>query len=177
MDNAKKIVVVGLGYVGLPLALLAARKGYSVVGVDVDQVKIDLLRAGTSPFLEEMVSKYLSTTTMEFSMDFSCIDTAEIIIICVPTPVYENHMPNLELVISASRKVAEHLKKGQLVILESTVNPEVSEGIVLPILEEVSGLRRGDFSLAHAPERITPVTRSGMLKTLIVLLVHLIPMV
>ena len=76
MDNAKKIVVVGLGYVGLPLALLAARKGYSVVGVDVDQVKIDLLRAGTAPFLEEMVSKYLSTTTMEISMDFSCIDTA-----------------------------------------------------------------------------------------------------
>ncbi len=153
----RKIAVVGLGYVGLPLALLAARKGYAVVGIDVDRSKIELLQAGTAPFFDEKVSEYLSTSTVEFSTEYSCIEGAEIIIICVPTPIYENHMPNLELVVSASRSVAEYLTNGQLVILESTVNPEVSEGIVLPILEEVSGMKGGkDFYLAHAPERINP---------------------
>lgn len=156
-NNKQKVVVVGLGYVGLPLALLADRKGFEVIGLDTDKQKIELLSEGKNTFLDESVSKYLPTANIEFTSDFSKIIGSDIIIICVPTPVYENHMPNLELVMSASQKVAEQLSKGQLVILESTVNPEVSEGVVLPILEEVSKLKGGvDFYLAHAPERINP---------------------
>ncbi len=157
MNDIKKIAVIGLGYVGLPLALLAEHKGYDVIGVDTDQQKIELLRNKKTPFIDEMVADFLSASKMKLTTDFSTIKNAETIIICVPTPVYENHMPNLELVISASTKVAEQLEKGQLIILESTVNPEVSESIVLPILEEASGLKGGeDFYLAHAPERINP---------------------
>lgn len=155
--NAQKIVVVGLGYVGLPLALLSERKGHHVIGIDTDESKLSLLREKKSPFLEEAVTKYLGDSKIDFTSDFSKILGTNIVIICVPTPVYDNHMPNLDLVVSASTKVAEQLSKGQLVILESTVNPEVTESIVLPILESVSGLRGGvDFYLAHAPERINP---------------------
>lgn len=155
MNN--KVVVVGLGYVGLPLALLAERKGYEVIGIDTDKAKIDLLKNKKTPFTDEMVSHYLPTSKIELTTEFSKLKGSEIVIICVPTPVYENHLPNLELVISATTKVAEQLEKGQLIILESTVNPEVTELIVLPILEEISGLKGGeDFYLAHAPERINP---------------------
>ncbi|MCB9813917.1 nucleotide sugar dehydrogenase [Candidatus Nomurabacteria bacterium] len=157
MVISNKVVVVGLGYVGLPLALLAERKGHKVTGVDTDQSKIDLLKNKKTPFTDEMVTDFLPASKIELTTEFSCVKNSEIIIICVPTPVYENHLPNLELVINASTKVAEQLQKGQLIILESTVNPEVSESVVLPILEEVSGLKGGtDFYLAHAPERINP---------------------
>ena len=120
-------------------------------------MKIVSLQSRKAPFLDEAVSLSLETSTVQFSTDFSIVKDAEIVIICVPTPVYENHMPNLAIVESATRKVAENLQKGQLIILESTVNPDVTEHVVLPILEKVSGLKGGeDFYLAHAPERINP---------------------
>ncbi len=157
MNQDQKIAVVGLGYVGLPLALLAQKKGYSVVGIDVDEVKIQLLQNRQSPFHDELIAKDLLTTAIDFTTDFSCLVGLETVIICVPTPVYDDRMPNLDIVKSATQNVAKYLQKGQLVILESTVNPEVSETIVLPILEEISGLKGGeDFYLAHAPERINP---------------------
>lgn len=154
----EKIAVIGLGYVGLPLALLAERKGFSVIGIDIDDKKINLLNSKTPPFLEENLEHYLQTATnITFTSDFSKVADASIVVICVPTPVYENHMPNLEPVIGATKGIAPYLKKGQLVILESTVNPGVSESAVLPILEEESGLKGGqDFYLAHCPERINP---------------------
>lgn len=151
------VVVIGLGYVGLPLALLANRKGYEVLGVDLDTKKISQLEKKKSPFLDEKIEKQLLESNCIFSSDFSGLQNYENIIICVPTPVYENHMPNLEPVITASEMVGKNLQKGQLVILESTVNPDVTEFIVLPILEKYSGLKGGkDFYLAHAPERINP---------------------
>ncbi len=157
MFKNNKVIVVGVGYVGLPLALLAGKKGYEVTGIDIDEVKIVSLQSRKAPFLDEAVSLSLETSTVQFSTDFSIVKDAEIVIICVPTPVYENHMPNLAIVESATRKVAENLQKGQLIILESTVNPDVTEHVVLPILEKVSGLKGGeDFYLAHAPERINP---------------------
>ena len=154
----KTIAVVGLGYVGLPLALLAERKGYFVLGIDIDMKKIETLEGGVSPFLDEEVSRHLKEAKhIQFTSDFSAISKAEVVVICVPTPVYENHMPNLEPVIGSSEGIAKYLKKGQLIILESTVNPGVSETVVLPILEKASGLKAGvDFSLAHCPERINP---------------------
>lgn len=159
MNTGTKIVIVGLGYVGLPLALLAARKGYDVTGIDKDDEKIKLLNNKTAPFRDESIKKSLALKDLKISYvsDFSTVKDSEIVVICVPTPVFSDHTPNLEPVKVAARNIAKHLRKGQLVILESTVNPDVTESIVLPLLEEESGLIGGkDFYLAHAPERINP---------------------
>ncbi len=153
----KTIAVVGLGYVGLPLALLAERKGYEVIGVDNNAEKVDLIARRVCPFADERVSAELKGASFTATTDAERLGEADIIVICVPTPVYENHLPNLEPVEGASRSIGQHLRPGQLVILESTVNPGVSEDVVLPILERESGLRCGtDFQLAHCPERINP---------------------
>ena len=136
------IAVVGLGYVGLPLARLAQRKGYHVTGVDVDTAKVATL----------MHSEHFETTT-----DYTRIARASVVIICVPTPVHEDHSPDFGPLENASRSVGRNLKKGALVIIESTVNPGACESIVLPILEKESGMRAGSgFLFAHCPERINP---------------------
>ena len=155
--KAKTIAVIGLGYVGLPLTLLAEKKGYKVVGIDTDKNKIELLKKRISPFSDKEISKKLLNSSIEFENYFIKIKEASIVTICVPTPIYDNHMPNLEPVERACDEIAPHIKKGQLIILESSVNPGVSEEIVLPILEKGSGLKGGkDFYLAHCPERINP---------------------
>ncbi|MEK7649371.1 MAG: nucleotide sugar dehydrogenase [Patescibacteria group bacterium] len=157
LPDKEKIAVVGLGYVGLPLVLLAARKGYEVFGIDVSQQKIELLKQKKSPIQDEAIEQALQEVSFTPTHDFSVVKDCGIVIICVPTPVYENHMPNLEPVENAVRSIAPYLQKDTLVILESTVNPGVSESVVLPILESISGMECGkDFSLAHCPERINP---------------------
>lgn len=156
-NRKETVAVIGLGYVGLPLALLCARKGYEVIGIDRDNRKIDLLRSRTAPFLDKEVTRQLQNVTMQFDTEPSRVAEAQIIIICVPTPVYEDYMPNLEPLTDAARSIAPHIKSGALIILESTVNPGVSEDIILPILEEGSGLSCGvNFELSHCPERINP---------------------
>lgn len=155
--NNKTIAVVGLGYVGLPLALLADRNGYKVIGIDLDAEKIKFINKRATPFADKEIAEQLKKSSIEATTDFSRIKSVSIVVICVPTPVYENHMPNLEPVKSACESIAPHLQRGQLVVLESTVNPGVSENIVLPILEKTSDLKCGkDFYLAHCPERINP---------------------
>ncbi len=151
------VAVVGLGYVGLPLALLAKRKGYSVVGVDIDQKKVDMINAGQAPFKDGRVAEDLHMLGLRATSDFSAIRDASIVVICVPTPVYENHLPDLRPVQGATEGIGPYIQKGQLIVLESTVNPGISESVVLPILEQLSSLRGGtDFYLAHVPERINP---------------------
>ncbi len=151
------VVIVGLGYVGLPLALLADRKGYSVVGIDNNLSRINSINRRVPPFPDEKISKDIKKTSLKATDDFGVVADASIIVICVPTPVYENYMPNLRPVEMACRGIARHLRKGQLVILESTVNPGVCEEIIVPLLEKETGLRAGiDFHLAHCPERINP---------------------
>lgn len=158
MDKNKGTVsVIGLGYVGLPLALLAARKNYKVYGVDIDSKKVADLKNKVAPFADEKISQELTNTTMEATDSFEVVKESDFVIICVPTPVYENHLPNLEPIRGALKGVGPYLKKGQTIILESTVNPGVSEGIVIPMLEEISSLRAGfDFHVVHCPERINP---------------------
>ncbi len=156
-NNDRTLAVVGLGYVGLPLALLAEQKGYRVTGIDTNKAKIDLLKKHRAPFVDEEVAKQLKKTDISFTEDISAIKDADIIAVCVPTPVTENHVPDLAPLAGAMESVAAHLRPGHLVIVESTINPGVSEEIVLPILEDVSGLTAGkDFHLAHCPERINP---------------------
>ncbi len=157
IQSEKIISIIGLGYMGLPLALLTNRKGHKVIGIDVDSEKAKLLNNRISPFAEQEIAEQLKNSSLEATTDVSRIKDTSVIIICVPTPVYKNHTPNLEPVKNACDNIAPFIQKDQLVILESTVNPSVCENIVLPILEKESGLKCGkDFYLAHCPERIQP---------------------
>ncbi|HSE56477.1 MAG TPA: nucleotide sugar dehydrogenase [Candidatus Paceibacterota bacterium] len=156
-NKSKTIAVVGLGYVGLPLALLA-EKTYTVIGIDTKREKVEKINARIAPFADEALQKELSgAKKFSATTAFSSAAAVKIIIICVPTPVTVEKMPNYEPVESACRELGKYLQRGQLVILESTVNPGVCEELVIPILEQVSGLKAGtDFSVAHCPERINP---------------------
>lgn len=156
-QQPKTVAVVGLGYVGLPLALLASEKGYRVVGIDIDKEKVDLIKQRKSPFIDDKVQIQLQTSKMEVYTTPQKVKEASIIIVCVPTPVFENKMPDYGPVKGACKSIAPYLQKGQLVILESTVNPGVCNEIVIPLLEQESGLKAGeDFMVAHCPERINP---------------------
>lgn len=152
----KKMVVVGLGYVGLPLALLAAEKGHQVVGLDVDDTKISQLNNGKS-YIDDVADDEVKNSTANFTADPSTIADADTVIICVPTPVTPDKQPDLEPVKGAVRTISRHVKPGTLVVLESTVNPGVCDEIVIPLLESETRMRVGqDIYLAHCPERINP---------------------
>jgi nucleotide sugar dehydrogenase len=156
-DTGQKIVaVVGLGYVGLPLAVRASERGYRVIGFDTNKEKIALLKTGTSPIEDAFLEKNTARFRFEATSDAKKLKTADIFLICVPTPVDESFFPNLEPVISASQLIADHAKKGALVILESTVNPGVSEEVVRPLFEQAGFHIGRDLFLAHCPERINP---------------------
>ncbi|NUQ57299.1 MAG: nucleotide sugar dehydrogenase [Candidatus Paceibacter sp.] len=156
--KSETVAVIGLGYVGLPLALIAAKKGYEVFGIDINKEKVELVNSGKSPFKDELAERELKAgTTMKAFADFAKVKESDIVVICVPTPVYENHMPDLRPVEGACRGIAPFVKKGQLIILESTVNPGVCDDIVIPILEKETNMKAGvDFYVAHCPERINP---------------------
>ncbi len=158
MKNNKKqtVCVIGLGYVGLPLAIQCALKGYTVYGLDKDQEKIKKIRAGKSPLKDKFIESNLPKVSLRVDADEKVICQADIVLICVPTPVDKNFYPNLEPVKSAAEAVAKNLKKGQLVIVESTINPGVCEEVVEPIFA-AKGYRIGkDYEMAHCPERINP---------------------
>lgn len=157
ISKTTKIAVVGLGYVGLPLALIIKKKGYEVVGLVKNLEKAKLISNGICPFKDEENSLLLKKYPIKATIDFKKISKADIIIICVPTPVNKNHFPNYEPVISASKNIGQYLKKGALIILESTVNPGATETIVIPTIEKHSKLKAGrDFDISHCPERINP---------------------
>jgi nucleotide sugar dehydrogenase len=158
VSRRASVVVVGQGYVGVSLACAASEAGFSVVGVDVDAVRVEGLSAGTSlvpgvnPALFEAG---VQAGNVEFTTDASAVAHADVVLICVPTPV-RDHTPDLSFVEQASRDVAERLSPGSLVVLESTTYPGTTEDLVRPILE-TSGLSAGrDFALAYSPERIDP---------------------
>ena len=150
------VAVIGLGYVGLPLACLCAKKGYSVIGIDINKDKINKINNGQSPINDEYVKENFLHNKIKATDDFSEIKNAKYVIVCVPTPVNEKHLPDLSYVREASKSISENLQKNHIVIIESTVYPGTTEEIVLSILES-SGLKAGeDFFLAHCPERIDP---------------------
>jgi len=151
------VAVVGLGYVGLPLALLAARKGHRVLGIDVSEKKVASIRGGVSPFYDEAITRHLTETKLDADTEFGRIRDAEIVIVCVPTPVRHDHSPDLDPLIGACEAIAPHLSTGSLIVIESTVNPGICDNIVIPTLEKASGLTAGkDFLVSHCPERVNP---------------------
>lgn len=157
MEKAKKSVcIIGMGYVGLPLAAVCAQKGYAVTGYDLDKEKLDIIAQGKSPFHEKFLEELLPKVKIEVTNDPERIRNHEIYVICVPTPVDSKHMPILDPVIGASEVIAQNMPKGALVILESTVNPGVSEEVVLPIFNKAGFEVGKDFFLSHSPERVDP---------------------
>jgi UDP-N-acetyl-D-glucosamine dehydrogenase len=159
-SSPKTVAVVGLGYVGLPLAVAFADAGLSVVGFDTDPVKIESLRNSRTYIRhlpDDLVRGLNATGRFEPTGDPRRLGTVDAIVICVPTPLTPHLTPDLSCVLDTGRSIAPHLKKGMLVVLESTTYPETTECDLLPILEAGSGLKAGgDFSLAFSPEREDP---------------------
>lgn len=151
-----KLSLVGLGYVGMPIAVAFASKGLQVVGYDVNKAKIELYQAGIDP-TNEVGNDAIKNTAVEFTADETRLQDVSFHIVAVPTPINTDHTPDLTPVIGASRIVGRNLKKGAYVVYESTVYPGVTEDVCIPILEEESGMKAGvDFKVGYSPERINP---------------------
>jgi UDP-N-acetyl-D-galactosamine dehydrogenase len=156
MPNEPTLCIVGLGYVGMPLAAAFGRTEWKTYGFDVNPERIRTLQAGHD-WTNEVSDDELKRISVEYSNDASVIAKANTIIVAVPTPVDAYNVPDLECVESASISVGQHLKKGSVVVYESTVYPGVTEDICVPILERESGLKCGkDFTVGYSPERINP---------------------
>jgi UDP-N-acetyl-D-glucosamine dehydrogenase len=173
--NGMNLAIIGLGYVGLPLALQFARSGVRVLGLDIDAKKVAALNAGRS-YIQHIpageIKRLVRAGKFFASADFSLIGTGaaqirnpkfeirnavDAILICVPTPLKKNRAPDLSFVLDTGRAVARHLRRGQLVVLESTTYPGTTENELREVLERGSGLKAGkDFHLAYSPEREDP---------------------
>lgn len=152
----EKIALVGLGYVGMPIAVAFAKKGLKVVGFDLNEEKINLYKSGIDP-TKEVGGKIIKTTSVEFTADEKKLQETRFIIVAVPTPVNIDHTPDLTPVISASEIVGRNLTKGSIVVYESTVYPGCTEDVCIPILEKESGMKCGvGFKVGYSPERINP---------------------
>lgn len=150
------LALVGLGYVGMPIAVAFAREGINVIGFDINKEKIKLYNDGIDP-TREVGDETIKKTTVNFTDSEKELKRAKFIIIAVPTPVNQDHTPDLKPVIGASEVVGRNLTKDSIVVFESTVYPGVTEDVCVPILEEKSGLKYGiDFKVGYSPERINP---------------------
>jgi len=161
----EKISLVGLGYVGMPIAVAFAKK-IKVVGFDLNQQKIELYQKGIDP-TREVGDDVIKQTTVEFTADETKLREAKFHIVAVPTPVNDDHTPDLTPVEGASRILGRNLSKGSIIVFESTVYPGVTEDICVPILEKESGLKCGvDFKIGYSPERINPGDKVHRLETI-----------
>lgn len=166
LAKEEKISLVGLGYVGMPIAVAFAKK-VDVIGYDLNAKKIELYKSGIDPTLE-VGDEAIKNTTVEFTSDESKLREAKFHIVAVPTPVNDDHTPDLTPVEGASRILGRNLTKGSIVVFESTVYPGVTEDICVPILEKESGLKCGiDFKIGYSPERINPGDKVHRLETIV----------
>lgn len=165
-NREEKISLVGLGYVGMPIAVSFAKK-VNVIGFDISEEKIELYMKGIDP-TKEIGDDAIKSTTVEFTADENKLKEAKFHIVAVPTPVNADHTPDLRPVESASRTVGRNLTKGSIVVFESTVYPGVTEEICIPILERESGMKCGeDFKVGYSPERINPGDKVHRLETIV----------
>lgn len=152
-----KIAVIGLGYVGLPLALLAETKGFEVTGIDLNENRIKRLKKRESVIDDVIANKQLKSSKINFTTDITLLAKVDIAVICVPTPVDKDKNPDLAPVKSATIAAAKNLKPGTLLILESTINPGVCDEVVIPLIEkETDHVIGKTLHIAHCPERINP---------------------
>lgn len=156
ISREERLSLIGLGYVGMPIAVAFARKGLDVIGFDLNKEKIELYKSGIDPTLE-VGNDEIRKTTVHFTADETELRNAKFHIIAVPTPVNTDHTPDLTPVIGASEIVGRNLVSGSIVVYESTVYPGCTEDVCIPILEKQSGLKCGkDFRVGYSPERINP---------------------
>lgn len=166
VNGKEKLSLIGLGYVGMPIAVAFARK-IKVVGFDLNEKKIDLYKSGIDP-TNEVGNDVIRNTAVEFTADPAKLREAKFHIVAVPTPVNDDHTPDLTPVEGASRILGQNLTKGSVVVFESTVYPGVTEDICVPILEQESGLKCGvDFKIGYSPERINPGDKVHRLETIV----------
>ncbi len=160
------LAVVGLGYVGMPIAVEFAKKGVKVLGYDLNENKIELYKAGIDP-TKEVGNKGIRETTVEFTSDEKNLKKAKFFIVAVPTPVSNDHVPDLSPVIEASKLIGRNLSRDAIVVYESTVYPGVTEDVCMPILEKESGLKCGkEFKVGYSPERINPGDKEHRLENI-----------
>lgn len=156
INREEKLSLIGLGYVGMPIAVAFAKKGISVIGYDHNKEKIENYKAGFDP-TKEVGDEAIKETTVFFTNDETELKNAKFHIVAVPTPVNSDHTPDLTPVIGASEIVGRNLVPGSIVVYESTVYPGCTEDVCIPILEKESGLKCGvDFKIGYSPERINP---------------------
>ena len=166
LGKKKTLAVIGLGYVGLPIALEFAKK-IKVIGFDINAKRIEMMRNAIDPS-RELNSSDFEGADILFSNDLDILRKANFFIVAVPTPVDEHNVPNLVPVIKASETIGKVIKKGDYVVFESTVYPGCTEEICLPIIEKISGLRNGiDFKLGYSPERINPGDKHHTLSSIV----------
>lgn len=156
INGEENLSLVGLGYVGMPIAVAFAKKGLNVIGFDLNKAKIELYKSGIDP-TKEVGDDVIKNTTVEFTADEKKLREAKFHIVAVPTPVNTDHTPDLTPVIGASEILGRNLTKGSIVVYESTVYPGCTEDVCIPILERESGMKCGvDFKVGYSPERINP---------------------
>ena len=166
ISHEEKLSLVGLGYVGMPIAVEFAKRGIDVIGFDLNAAKIDTYKQGIDP-TNEVGDEVIKNTTVHFTADETELRNAKFHIVAVPTPVNDDHTPDLTPVEGASRILGRNLTKGSVVVFESTVYPGVTEDVCLPILEKESGLKCGvDFKIGYSPERINPGDKVHRLNTI-----------
>ena len=162
-ERQEKVAVVGIGYVGLPVACMFASKGFQTVGLDISEERVAMVNQGFCPIggkepgLSEMMEEAVSAGMLRASADYASISDADLIVVCVDTPVDKEKTPILNSIRAATESIGRNLKAGATVSIESTIPPGTMTGTVLPILERESGLRAGKgFHLLHCPERVMP---------------------
>ena len=165
-SNEESISLIGLGYVGMPIAIEFAKRGVKVIGFDLNKSKIETYKVGVDP-THEVGDDAIKNSTVYFTSDEPDLKKAKFHIVAVPTPVNDDHTPDLIPVEGASRILGRNLTKGSVVVFESTVYPGVTEDVCVPILERESGLKCGvDFKIAYSPERINPGDKVHRLNTI-----------
>jgi UDP-N-acetyl-D-galactosamine dehydrogenase len=165
-NNEEVLSVLGLGYVGMPLAVAFAKKNISVVGYDLNKEKIDLYKSGVDP-TKEVGDDVIKTSTVQFTAYEKDLQKAKFHIVAVPTPINLDHTPDLAPIIGASEILGRNLQKGSIVVYESTVYPGCTENVCIPILEKESCLKCGvDFKVGYSPERINPGDRVHRLENI-----------
>lgn len=165
IEKKEKLAVIGLGYVGMPIAVAFAKK-IDVIGYDLNADKIDLYKSGIDP-TKEVGNEIIKNTSVNFTANERDLREAKLHIVAVPTPVNDDHTPDLRPVEGASKILGRNLRRGSVVVFESTVYPGVTEDICVPILERESGLKCGtDFKIGYSPERINPGDKTHRLETI-----------
>lgn len=166
INKRKKVAVIGLGYVGLPLAMLFSKK-YDVIGFDVDQNKIELYKQGIDVTCELPINS-LKNSNIHFTFSEKDLREASFFIVAVPTPINDEENPDFRFIFSASETIGRNISSGSIVVYESTVYPGVTEELCIPILEEMSNLKCGeDFKVGYSPERINPGDKNNKIEDIV----------